>query len=352
MAITTIESTSAYIGQAVRPVINIDSETYQSNASYQLLSGKMLRDGWLPSILQKRSFFNPAVPELLKKQYPYLWHRLVHILSFGYNTGKVLHQLVDEDEERMQYSCHIASLFNLVISIYDYLLDEHPLTVKADENTFNRLIVGLLAGDRQTALTTIGEINEKTEDPLLQLLLSSIHSWIAYTQFVYNDHKRRNEKLYLYILELFDAERKTAAYCNTDGNNDKAMLEVLHKKSAGPFIAIGKFICEITPEITADRRKVFESIVNDTGNVFRIVDDLSDIEKDLNSKVPNSILIKTGGILNLSLKNAINDAVEDLQAGYQQIKENVSLLCKDPEKRLQAEEYLNMNIAGWLNLFA
>ena len=333
---------SEYIGQAVRPGINITSEAFQSNIGYQVLFGKMLRTGWLPALLQKESSFDPAVLEEINNQYPYLWHRLIHILAFGYNTGKTLHQLLDDNEERIQYSCHVGALFNLIISMYDYILDEQPVTENAGDVISSQLISGLLIGDRQAALLTIREANKTIKDPLLHLLLCSIYTWVVYTQRIYAEHKSRDEKLYPYILALFEAEKKTLQF----GNDSP--IEVLRTKSAGPFIAIGKFILEITPGITIGRHKLFESIVNDTGNVFWIVDDLSDVQKDLNNGMPNSILIKSK---NIPVQTAMDDAVQDLTAAYERIKKNTALLCNHDGRSTDLEEYLNINIAGWLKLF-
>ena len=347
-----------YIKREVQQVLGvIDSKAYRCFENAQLLSGKLLRESWLYTMLQNDDTFNDAIFEAIKKNHPYLWNRMIFMLAFGYETGKVFHQLIDDNEDRSRYSCYMASLFNFIVSLYDYLADElhHHQILK---NTISvELLSQLLLNNSSSAFLAIQKINTKTTDPCLQLLIAGIYSWIIYTQKIYSTEKCRDMGLHKLIVDLFIAENIVIEKYNQIHCNKELRSNVLLKKSAGPFIAIGKFILEITPQVTLKRIAIFEQIVKDIGEVFFIVDDLSDIEKDFSTQSGNNIILTSGirnssemQLSNILFINTIDSAIKRLLQLIENIKINEGLLSTGTDGG-SLDNYLSMNIASWLNLF-
>lgn len=346
-----------HIQKSVMSYIEIyDREKYLRYQDSQLLLGQMLRAGWLPSILEKWAGLNTSFFYEIRKEDPYLWERLPHILSFGYNTGKVLYSLVDKQNEKTQYTCHISSLFNLIVSLYDYILDEYQGQESILDIVSSNIIQEALTGDTEQALKSIQTKILHSKDVLFKLLLSSIYAWLMYIKFVYSVYKCRDERLFAFIMELFKIENDTIKYTHHSVFDNDLFINNLQKKSAGPFVAIGKFVLEITPELTKNEKRAFEKLINSFGDIFWIVDDLSDIEKDYISCSPNSIIVKASQInynkpcsdATIPLKIAANRSIVKLSKLYKKIQRDSNFLNKKNDQLL---EYLEMNIANWLNLF-
>ncbi len=287
-----IEIIQSNILEEIRTRIALDLSNempIQSRQSY------ILSEIVIPNLLTKHSPFNAELYLGIKNKDAYLWHRIPQMLDFGYTQGRALHNLRPESIGHLSSVSKASALLNLIIALYDYLLDEQAET-SSYHLLSEELVVKLLGEEQKDALIYLDHLASKAIEPLTHLLLCSILSWIrhlnSYTPNGTN-HAFFKKSLYQRIIDMFQAEQETS-HTTTSGSSEYVqMKQVLYRKSVGPSLAICSISLLLLPCEDQRQRELLEKISELTGSIFWYIDDLCDLEKDLKNGAPNSILLHT-----------------------------------------------------------
>ena len=216
--------------------------------------------------------------------------RLPYITAFGYELGSLMSLLLDGEETNAHEVSVIASIFNVGISMFDYIFDTSPklfneLNLATNEKALCSMII-----DKDRCRKLLDEC-EAISAPEARLLSKLVISFFDRLHLLYSESGRKNawKNVTSSILSSYRSEIKSSA-CNRSSFKDAYVIG--REKSTLPFQVIFH-IAQLSPfTIPEDSCGDLTAYIDNLGELFWLLDDLMDVIPDLQSKHLNSIILE------------------------------------------------------------
>jgi hypothetical protein len=337
------------------------SEHYVQNHNYldyewkQVLLGCRLLKDEIPKALEACSMPVDDLFRALSEDHPVLWNRLYGPAAFGYTQGELLFELKKGDVDLRQEAAKIASIFNLGISIFDYILDETP----AGSRVFDDVTVGFLQDLMDLSKAPSSAVIARRMDSygsLERILFALIIAFFRACRCLYQ--QKRNTRawndLSLFILKMYNAEQKCFGLKTDEIIYDTQQLSDLKCKSALPTTI--SLICEMFFDEDREQSPSIEHICDTLSSIFWLADDLSDLVKDLNTGVPNCALSnmklfqveESGNHHKWHLREAINLTMKHLFSLLNKLNEDLYSIPIHEKIRRDVLEFARFSVNVWL----
>jgi len=285
-------------------------------------------------------------------------------LAFGHELGASVHSHLYPGHGRRDAVAEVCALFNLLIALFDWVIDCRPdarkeLTDVFGEDTVRRL--SAYTGGAQDLQRTIGAV----QNPAVRVLLKTISAFFA------NLHASARvsasdpawARMNGLLVQAYRAEIVTTGL-NRGSQSFSEALGAAHDKSVLPFeifLAIAA-ACEDQPVA----RKMDEAIgfVRSIGTLMAVADEVSDLVRDYRSGDTNTILLNLGIYSRNGNEAAADtcdgefafDGEESANAVAEHLYENVTrALClaesgSDPSSVQRVRDAILGYAQGWLRL--
>jgi outer membrane protein assembly factor BamB/orotate phosphoribosyltransferase len=234
--------------------------------------------------------------------------RLKMPLSLGHEFGVSLHAHLYPEHGRRDAVAELCALFNLLISIFDWVNDcspdaHHELASVFSEETVRRLCADSSgAHDLQQALATVQHPGVRALIKTMITFFTNLHAW-ARTSV--NDAAW--ERLSGLLVRAYRAEIVTTGLNGAAHHSFSEALAAAQAKSVLPFeifLAIA-IACEDQP--LALHMDDALALVRSFGTLISIADDVADLVSDYRSGDANTILLNLG----ISSRNAAAHPPDD-----------------------------------------
>jgi hypothetical protein len=266
------------------------NEEHQKFLKRQQTIGEMIKTETLRNILGESDYILLNSGTIFGVNNIRFKKRLPYVASFGYEIGLMLYTLLNEKCNEHSFKIpEITSIFNICISLFDFIQDETKGNFKEVTNIINYKTINKIFNDKYTCENLL--IKCKNLNSVESRLLSKITlSFVLRLHAFYDKSDKRKlwKVLMSYIMSAYLAEIKSSQLgCDEKGD----LLEISYKKSTLPFIIICYIVFFITASnyLETDNKKIYK-ISKTIGEIFWYVDDLIDLLKDLKNNHLNSIL--------------------------------------------------------------
>ena len=286
----------AFIWNAVQlKQSSVSAITHQKYMSQQYSLGLDILDVKLPVFFKSSSLieFNNLY-RIIGSLSPTWSNKLPYVAAFGYTQGILIHELRSGDEDTKESVGLSSSIFNICISLFDYIVDELP----KGRNIFKIITYEVLLD-----LMDLSKSPDKTillKDACLNKLEWSL-AWFVFAFSIscrllhrYSKNDEAWEKLSLSVFRLYCAEKLS---CRLQRNklrmsNSESLMKKLRYKSVVPSISTF-FISQVACASSLEKQEnKIEEICETIGSIFWISDDLGDNAKDLKSGTLSYITVK------------------------------------------------------------
>jgi hypothetical protein len=215
--------------------------------------------------------------------------KLPYIAAFGYGLGVVMSDLLGVNEKATHEISTLTSLFNIGISLFDYLYDTRPDLFNDLGGIINEKSLISMCDDIDTCHRLLDEC--KTIAAVEPRLLSKmIISFFQRLHLLYDQSRKESawKSILSSLLAAYRAEMATSTQRRTSTIDS---LAVSRDKSTLPFLVV-LHISRLSPAVTSgEPGGELMSFATNLGELFWLLDDLMDTIPDLDSNM-NSILIQ------------------------------------------------------------
>ncbi|GAO45409.1 hypothetical protein [Flavihumibacter petaseus] len=258
-------------------------EDYKDQRRIQLENGNQLKTELLPSILGKKDYQLLSGELLFGKYNQQFKRKLPFALAFGDTIGNGLYDVYNAACHYKKQVTNLCALFNLGISLFDFLLDQ-----SGNKATFSKLITKeLLSGlQKQEHASSLRKISS----PEHRVLLKIIAAFYRLLFELLESCKHSPGQIMLLLNRAYQAEILSTV---TGGLSDRKMKVIIRNKSVLPFLIMGS-IAQIPVNEQADTNDRELHFAARLGEIFWRTDDLADIISDFQSEQPNLFLF--GGV--------------------------------------------------------
>jgi hypothetical protein len=213
--------------------------------------------------------------------------KLPYVAAFGYKVGLTMHNLIGGKEDGYEVS-KISSIFNIGISIFDYIYDTNFELFHEFKNIINEKVLLIISNDKETCEKLQVSCNNINSIELR--LLSKLIIWFFLKLHTFNIRSGKEDvwkRLISCVMSAYHAEINSADY-NRYSKTDA--LNISRNKSTLPFSVI-YLIARLSPSSTIEESEIdFTPLVINMGEIFWLIDDLIDVIRDLESYYLNSII--------------------------------------------------------------
>lgn len=214
--------------------------------------------------------------------------KLPYVAAFGYNIGLTMHKLIGGEEEEGYDVFTICSIFNIGISIFDYIYDTDPKLFHEFENIINEKVLLTAINNKKTCENLQANCNNINSIELR--LLSKLIIWFFLKLHAFDIRSGKEdvwERLISCIMSAYHAEINST-YHNRYSKADA--LNISRNKSTLPFLVM-YLIARLSPSSTIEESEIdFTPLVIKMGEIFWHIDDLIDVIRDLEPNYLNSII--------------------------------------------------------------
>jgi hypothetical protein len=317
----------------------------------------------LPNFFESSSLirFNNLLSDISSLD-PFWLNKLPYMAAFGYTQGLLIHELRGGSEDTKKSIGLSSSIFNICISLFDYIVDELPTRNKIFKIVNHDFILDLM--NRSSPRTSVEKIFLHKNDSIDKreyLLLWLVVAFSISCRLLYQHNKSDKawDHLLTTIFQLYEAE-KISCEIHIDNAfmlNKQQLLNILKCKSVMPFLST-YFISKIASPINRpkEQENKIKEICKTIGSIFCISDDLADIAKDLKSGTLSYIILNIP-IIHQS-KNNIFDYETFCETLIPSIEYLLNLLDK-LDKQLQSipistntyykvMEFVKMYVTSWI----
>ncbi len=235
----------------------------------------------------------------VERNSPLLWQRLSGSAAFGYTQGKLIHRLWGGAKEIEDQVALKSCIFNLGISLFDFILDELDSERKLLKTLDVEFIVRALDNPEKLEFKSIKKNNNDSIGNLIIFLFLLVNIFFKECwrlHCAYSTNKETWEQFGKLIVDLYESEINCAKVKLHDVYNHQVetnLLSQLQCKSARSSQVISTISKMTIPDKLFLTKKKYVEIACDTlGDIFWIVDDLADFVKDLNRSIPSFVTLK------------------------------------------------------------
>lgn len=241
-------------------------------------------------------------------------YKLPYIIAFGYEMGSTMYTLIGKDKNDANEIAEICSIFNILISIFDYIHDEKPELAKEFENIINDKILLIILTNKKACEDFHSNCNNISSTEL-RILSKITIGFILKLHSIYMQSGREEimKRLISCVMNAYHAE---IASLNYDQYSKKDAFNISRDKSKLPFLVI-YLIARLPISSTVEKFKDNFTFINNVGEIFWLIDDLVDVIQDLELNHLNSLLIQ------------VNDKIDVREKSQLKYKILVELLNRD-----------------------
>jgi len=283
-------------------------------------------------------------------------------LSFGYSIGEFFLEIFNKslNKESTKEICSLCALFNLGISIFDLLNDQLPLEFDELSKIFPLAILRSMNKGRKMfpIHDQLYEI-EKTEIRILLKIINHFYDQL-YQLIPGEENIGIDRKLQNYLERAYKAELLSKA--NGHIQSLKHLKKISKEKSVLPFWIMGLIVTKQHVN-TFDRSEELNQLSILLGNIFHLIDDLSDLISDFNLSDINTIWLEIINedyrkdssldysavdkiISNYTIERYTNKLSEHILVTFSKIE---NLLNGDEEKILMLKKTILFYVRKWLS---
>jgi len=328
---------------------------YKNFAERQKKLGEKIRSGTLREVFGDNDYAYLNSELIFGSANRQVRSKLSYILAFGYNIGWIIYSVLDDKEGKYTEEISmISSVFNLGISIFDYIYDTEPELFDKFNRIVNYSTLHKISTDGNACKSL--QLDCDNIDSIELCLLSKIIIWffLKLQSFYIGNGGRKDiwKRLNNCILLAYLAE----THSSDKTKYSKKILDICRKKSTLPFLVIyhiALLTSTSNPSPIIDRESKVDNyaytISKTIGEIFWRTDDLTDLLKDLESGNLNSILIKVNKKHGYTEQSQLNYKIlmELINGNY--IKEIANQICSQIKFVLNSlesiksdEQYVNM----------
>jgi hypothetical protein len=277
--------------------------------------------------------------------------QISYVAAFGYMQGILIHELRGHTVNTSEKNGIglTSALLNLIICIFDYLVDEVPdgkqifdiITTDLIMKIFNTSFIS------STFKLDIPRVNPKVSK-FVAILVHLFEIFTSSCRKLLNENNAsttRWNELALLLSQLYDAQR----IC-TKSSPRYEILGKARYKSVMPSVAISA-ISQLPEESSHDEHKI-RKIVELMGTVFWISDDLADIVEDLTTQSTSCITINVIDVITDNgskfyetlYRKAIIPALETLLSALCELDE----ILKADVTFAKFTRFIRMYVAAWI----
>lgn len=324
----------------------IDYMDEQSRIGWHLLTVE------LPKVFGVHSHsFNGLLNEIASED-SFLCERLPGMTAFGYTQGRLVHELLGGEEDLKETVAQIGAIFNMGISLFDYVLDELSTGVKLYAVIDQEFLSDLMDLSKDLSLNDIRYKNN-TAGTIERLLLMSIIAFGVTCRRLYwiNMNKQAWDKLSASIFRLYHAEKITSDPRLNNTLSSDQWLDTLECKSVLPSITHSLISEVATASYSKPPKNKVEEICDTLGRIFWLADDLSDIAKDLKAGTPSYVTTKATKFHfsdKSNLSEPLTATIEDLFTLLNKLDKEMESLSIPDNTHEEVVKFAKMYVNAWL----
>lgn len=350
--------TKTFIWQEIRSKgFYISQQAYIDYMSIQSRLGWHLLNVEFPKVFEVCSIpFNGLLNEIASED-PFVWERLPGMAAFGYTQGKLIHELRGGDDDVKENVALIAAIFNMCISLFDYVVDELSIGVDQFKIIDREFLIDLMDLSTEPSLNNIHYKNDIT-GTIERFLLMLIIAFGVTCRRLYrlNKNKQAWDKLSASIFRLYHAEKIASNLRLNNTLSSDQWLDALKCKSVLPSIT-HSLISEVASASSSKlQENEIEEICDTMGSIFWLADDLSDIAKDLRAGIPSYVTIKAAKFYpiknnfsdKLNLREALVATIEDLFTPLNKLDKEMESLSIPDNTHDEVVKFVKMYVNAWL----
>ena len=233
------------------------------------------------ALLNSESIFGVGNTRFRRK-FPYM-------AAFGYKIGLIAQILNNAEIVYAKDVSEVSSIFNVGISIFDYICDEDPKKFDYLKMLINEERLLDISRD-ESRMNEFQLVCDATTSSELRLILKIIAGFYKKLQSFYRPDRADSwNKVVLSLLSAYNFEIKSAT---SGGYSEEEVIEISKRKSIMPFIIID-YISQLTTAPSSENQmKNNTTCIENLGEIFWLTDDLVDVNQDLESGYLNSLLLQ------------------------------------------------------------
>lgn len=339
--------------------LNIAYEVYQRYMSEQYSLGRRILYTGIPQMFDAsfRNRFHYLLGKIALLD-PFLYYRLPYIVAFGYSQGSLTNELRNNSDRSKEVGI-TSAMFNTIIALFDYIVDEFPAGRQLFEIINDDLIIKIMDTSSSSEQFFDNMTFDENTDIRIAMLILLITIFSSTCKQAYARNRKEGNKtwqeLSQLVLLLYHAE-KNSTELHIESNYEKNItnLSVIRCKSVMPSITlytISKLFYNTTIPEKESRVKHFCKIM---GTIFWITDDLSDAVKDL--KLGKLTYVTLNAIGYERGQNINNDTFSEsliLATNYllfliSELKNSLNSLQISESKYNKLLEFVLMYITSWI----
>jgi hypothetical protein len=287
--------------------------------------------------------------------YPLYTNKLPYIAAFGYIQGVLIHELNGGCDGIKRDVGLSASIFNIGISLFDYMIDEFASGKEVFKYINYEFLVNVMKLSSRLSCDDIILFKGHNENLLVWIIIAFSISCKNLYQYCKND--RAWNQLSESIFELYSAEKLS---CHLRINHislpENQVLDVIRCKSVMPSL-VTYFISEVAcPANSKKEENNMKEICHIIGSIFWISDDLADIVKDLESRTPSLITIHGQNVINIkndffcnnTICGVLISLVESLLNLLDNLERELKRISFSQDTCYKVMEFVRMSIFTWI----
>lgn len=259
---------------------------YKEIWQQQLELGNQLRKNILLPVLGAADYARLSNETLFGKYNHQFQRKLPFSLAFGYETGSLVNELFNQPAPQQQQIREICALFNLGISLFDFILDQ-PATTASKNHFFNEETMAVLHGRGNKSKLLLPNL-DKIKAAEWRILLKVITGFYGRLFQLLNELGQSSKPITSLLEKAYKAEMSST---EASVINKRRQLQISRSKSVLPFEIIGAIgMLTISKNIQVQKQGIV--FAKTLGDIFWITDDLADIVRDAQSGQLNVFLKK------------------------------------------------------------
>lgn len=255
-----------------------------------LYLGHQLRDEGL--VAHFPGFFDPIDYQNIAQVDPSLWKRLPRVAGFGWRHATVLHNLAPVSAEVDGIVALLGAVFNIIIALFDYLIDECQLGTLLFE-ILNRDVLEMLFVPACNLEAIFADASQRVMDPRVRLLLALAVIWGVNIRELYR--RSGNNRAWLglahLIEELYTSERTVSSMMSTASKEFGDIQANIEAKSVLPSMVMLQVSALASVQLEETWAQL-KHIGMTLGRIIWLTDELVDFLGDCDRSAPNVLLVR------------------------------------------------------------
>ena len=333
----------------------IDVQTYKHWLNREKNLGTELKEAILPEVLGKDDYAIVHSEIIFGRNNAVFKRKLPLSLGFGYEIGFGFSSLSSEDHKVNEKLARLSSLFNLGISLFDFILDNSTVAdaKPAFEKIFDADLLKKISADSQ-ACDLLHRQSQRVKTSELRILLKIISFFYLNLHALKKTMKDNSSFTTIMALlkRSYTSEIMSQRLNNASANQ---LTKIASAKSILPFKIIQKISCSQS-SLTNKVQFQLEKLSTQIGNIFWLVDDLSDIGRDFQAKSLNYLLLplqkdrdSEEKLTRLLINKKIELIVKKISLDLLAAEKTICQMQKKNQNTSQFNHALLFYLRDWLN---